>query len=177
MLTTTLHDFDATLTRGGQPKDRESNELVDRYLEILNAKRFPWTLHMRFGKLLGRGGQGVVYLTKRCGADGFTVPVAIKVFSPERYKDTRGYDDAMMRMARVASSVATIQHDNLIYVHDFVDRNRIRMMIMEWVDGFDLHRLLTNQMLVKVKDRVSSRRCEYINRVIVTAGPVHSTLR
>src|SRR5687768_17526103 len=157
MLTTTLHDVDGTLTRGGNAKDRDSNELFSRYLEILDQRRIPWTLHMRFGKLLGRGGQGVVYLTNRCGADGFTVPVAIKVFSPERYIDVRAYDEAMLRMARVASSVAQIQHDNLLYVHDFVDRNRIRMMIMEWVDGFDLHRLLTNQMLEGVKTRVSSR--------------------
>jgi serine/threonine-protein kinase len=83
----------------------------------------------------------------------------------------------MLRMARVASGVAQIQHDNLIYVHDFVDRNRIRMMIMEWVDGFDLHRLLTNQMLDKVRERVNTRRWEYINRVIVTAGPVHPRVK
>jgi serine/threonine-protein kinase len=177
MLTTTMHDVDGTLTRGGHVKDRLSNELFKLYSEILEHKRFPWTLHMRFGKLLGRGGQGVVYLTRRCGADGFTVPVAIKVFSPERYSDGRGYDEAMQRMARVASGVAQIQHDNLIYVHDFVDRFRIRMMIMEWVDGLDLHRLLTNQMLDMVRDRVSNRRFEYINRVIVTSGPVHPRVK
>lgn len=177
MLTTTLHDIDGTLTRGGQVKDRETNELFSRYLEILDQKRIPWTLHMRFGKLLGRGGQGVVYLTNRNGADGFTVPVAVKVFSPERYSDTRTYDEAMRRMARVASSVAQIQHDNLLYVHEFVDRNRIRMMIMEWVDGYDLHRLLTNQMLEAIRTRVSGRRWEYINRVIVTEGPVHPRVK
>lgn len=177
MLTTTLHDIDGTLTGGGKPKDHQANVLIERYIEILDQKRLPWTLHMSFGKLLGRGGQGVVYLTRRCGADGFTVPVAIKVFSPERYESVRSYDDAMLRMARVASSVAQIQHDNLLYVHDFVDRNRIRMMIMEWVDGFDLHRLLTNQMLERVKGRVSGRRWEYINRVIVTNGPVHPRVK
>ena len=31
-------------------------------------------------KLLGRGGQGEVYLTEHLGTDGFTVPVAMKFF-------------------------------------------------------------------------------------------------
>jgi len=48
----------------------------------------------------------------------------------------------MQRMARVSARIAQIQHDNLLYVYNFVDRERIRMMIMEWIDGYDLARLL-----------------------------------
>ena len=69
-------------------------------------------------------------------------PVAIKIFSPDRYDDERAYDDAMQRIADVAAHVAQIQHDNLLDVQNFVDRNRIRMMVMEWVDGYDLEKLL-----------------------------------
>jgi serine/threonine protein kinase len=177
MLTTTIHDVNATYTRGAEAKDRRGNELFDRYLEILDARRLSWTGHVRLGRLLGRGGQGVVYLSERRGADGFTLPVAIKVLSPERYRDARSYDEAMSRMARVSSCVAQIQHDNLLDVHNFVDRNRIRLMVMEWVDGFDLHQLLANHMLDHVKARVSNRRWEYINRVIVTAGSVHARVK
>jgi serine/threonine-protein kinase len=177
MLTTTIHDVNATYTRGAEAKDRRTSELFDRYVEILDQRRLSWTGHVRLGRLLGRGGQGVVYLSERRGADGFTLPVAIKVLSPERFRDSRSYDDAMLRMARVSSCVAQIQHDNLLDVHNFVDRNRIRLMIMEWVDGFDLHQLLTNQMLDKVRSRVSGRRWEYINRVIVTAGPAHARVK
>ncbi|MGE0760570.1 MAG: serine/threonine-protein kinase [Pirellulaceae bacterium] len=182
MLTTTLHDVNATCTRGSDakgnpPADPKPPELLNRYLEILDSRRLSWTGHVRLGRLLGRGGQGVVYLSERRGADGFTLPVAIKVFSPERYRDPRAYDDAMCRMARVSSCVAQIQHDNLLDVHNFVDRNRIRMMVMEWVDGFDLHRLLTNPMLEKVRASVSNRRWEYMNRVIVTSGPVHPRVK
>ena len=42
----------------------------------------------------------------------------------------------------MAARVAQIQQDNLLDVHNFVDRNRIRMMEMEWIDGYDLGRLL-----------------------------------
>jgi serine/threonine-protein kinase len=132
---------------------------------------------MRLTKLLGRGGQGVVYLTERRGADNFTLPVAMKIFAPDRYVDARTYDEAMCRIARVASLVAQIQHDNLLDVHNFVDRDRIRIMVMEWVDGYDLSQLLVPTMLERVKTRVSARRWEYINSVIVTAGPIHPRIK
>ena len=111
-------------------------------------------------KLLGSGGQGVVYLTERRGTDGFTLPVALKIFSPERYEDERAYDEAMGRMAQVAGRVAQIQQDNLLDVHNWVERDRIRMMEMEWVDGFDLARLLTRKMLEQVNHRVSNQTLE-----------------
>ena len=177
MTTTTLHDVNATLTRGGHARDRLPNELLDRYQGILYEKKLNWTTHTRLQKLLGRGGQGVVYLTERRGTDNFTLPVAMKIFSPERYVDARAYDEAMARMARVASLVAQIQHDNLLYVDNFVDRDRIRIMIMEWVDGYDLNRLLVPSMLEMVRTRVSNRRWDYINRVIVTDGPEHPRIK
>jgi serine/threonine-protein kinase len=96
--------------------------------------------------------------------------VALKIFSPARYDDARAYDEAMGRIAQVAARVAQIQQDNLLDVHNFVDRNRIRIMEMEWVDGYDLGRLLTRQMLERTRERVSARRWEYLNNVIVTAG-------
>ena len=95
--------------------------------------------------MLGSGGQGVVYLTERRGTDNFTLPVALKIFSPERYEDERAYDEAMGRMAEVAAHVAQIQQDNLLDVHNWVDRNRIRLMEMEWVDGYDLRPLADPQ--------------------------------
>jgi len=173
MLTTTIHDINATLTRGGRHNhESKPNELVSRYVKIIEEQRLSWTTHIRLQRLLGAGGQGVVYLTERRGADGFTLPVALKIFSPERYEDARVYDEAMARIARVSSLVAQIQHDNLLDVDNFVDRNRIRMMVMEWVDGYDLRQLLVPGMLHRVRSRVSNRRWDYINRVIVTSGPV-----
>ena len=173
MFTTTRHDVFPTLTPDGReaPPERDALELQERYQAILAEKRLNWTIHHQFLRLLGSGGQGVVYLTERRGADGFTLPVAVKMFSPERFHDARSYDEAMARAARVAARVATIQHDNLLDVHNFVDRNRIRMMVMEWIDGYDLSQLLAPWMLERVRDRVSSKRWEYINRVIVTMGP------
>src|SRR5262249_30540791 len=136
-----------------------------------------WTEHLRLMRLLGSGGQGVVYLSQRRGADGFTVPVALKIFSPERYEDARTYDEAMGRMADVAARVSQIQQDNLLDVHNFADRNRIRLMEMEWVDGYDLSQLLTHKMLDNVRQRVSEKRWNYLNNVIITGGPIQPRIK
>jgi len=124
-----------------------------------------------------RGGQGVVYLSERRGADGFTLPIAIKVFSPEKYSDTCSYEEDMSRIAHVAARVAQIQQEHLLSVNNFVDRSRIRMMVMEWIDGYDLAHLLIEDTLARVKDRVSAKRWDYINRVIVTRGITQSRLK
>ena len=42
------------------------------------------------------------------------------------------------------------------------------MMVMEWVDGYDLEQLLVRERLDRVEGRVSRSRWEYINRNITT---------
>ena len=76
----------------------------------------------------------------------------------------------MGRIARVAAQIAQIQQDNLLDVHDWVEHDRIRLMEMEWVDGFDLSRLLTRKMLDWLYHGVSTKRLNKIDDVVVTAG-------
>ena len=174
MLSTTRLAVRATVTHGGDGKlEAFDNELNGLYEQIIQQQRLNWTTHHRLLRVLGRGGQGIVFLTERRGADQFTLPIALKMFSPQRFRSAREYDEAMARVAGVAAHVAQIQHDNLLDVHNFVDQRRIRSMVMEWVDGYDLRRLLTHQMLVAIQPRVTPVRWEYLNRVLVTAGPVH----
>ncbi|NUQ63854.1 MAG: serine/threonine protein kinase [Pirellulales bacterium] len=167
----------ATRTRGGEIAAGRPRELLKRYNEIVTGQRMDWTEHYRLIRRLGSGGQGVVYLGERRGTDRFTMPVALKVFSPERYGDERVYAEAMARIAHVAGHVAKVQQDNLLDVHNWVDRHRIRIMEMEWIDGYDLARLLTPWMYDTIRGRVSSRRWEYINQVIITAGPAQPRLK
>lgn len=177
-MSTTILQQTRTLTFQGQAAEgRCPTDLYDRYDELVQASKLQWTEHLRLGRLLGSGGQGVVYLSQQRGADGFTLPIALKFFSPERYFDERSYVEAMQRMAAVNGRVAQIQHDNVLDVQNFIERNRIRVLQMEWVDGHDLDLLLTPSMLQRAKDRVSNRRWEYINNVIVTAGPVRPRLK
>ncbi|MFP6692408.1 MAG: serine/threonine protein kinase, partial [Pirellulales bacterium] len=158
MSTTTLFREQQTLTFDGSAAEKCPIELLDGYQGILSDQRFSWTGHHRLLRELGSGGQGVVFLTERRGTDNFTLPVALKVFSPSRYETIRHYEEAMNRIAQVAARVAQIQQDNLLDVHNWLERNRIRMMEMEWIDGYDLGRLMTKKMFHRTEARVSRRR-------------------
>ncbi|MEX0678913.1 MAG: serine/threonine-protein kinase [Pirellulales bacterium] len=177
MATTTFHQETHTRNPNGQSVPRCPDELLARYDEVISGQRMSWTEHLHLTRRLGSGGQGVVYLSKRRGTDNFTLPVALKIFSPARYEDARAYDEAMERIAQTAARVAQIQQDNLLDVQNFVDRNRIRIMEMEWIDGYDLSQLLTREMLERTREHVSNRRWDYLNNVIVTAGPTQPRLK
>jgi eukaryotic-like serine/threonine-protein kinase len=179
MTTTLLHET-RTLMYGGDPDQEvqdKANELLEHYMRMIHQPKLGWTEHLRLRRQLGVGGQGVVYLSERRGADNFTLPVALKFFSPERFPDERGYREAMERMAQVSSRVALIQHDNVLDVQNFIERRRIRILEMEWVDGYDLDALMAPAMLDRAKNCVTPRRWDYINRVIATAGPARTRLK
>lgn len=177
MQSTTRHEPYPTITQKGSPGAEIDPLLLERYEELTRVGKVSWTGHHHMLRLLGRGGQGEVYLTEYRGTDGFTVPVAMKVFSPERYAGGRAYNEAMLRVATIAARVALIQHDNLLDVQNFFERDRIRIMMMEWVDGYDLRQLTSPKCLHLLHGRVSSRRWRYINEVILTEGPEQSRFK
>ena len=144
---------------------------------MLGEEWHQWHEEVRFIRQLGSGGQGVVFLSERRGTDKFALPVAIKVFSPERYHDDKGYDEAMRQLAHIASRIAQIQHDNLLDVHHWRSRERIRVMEMEWVDGFDLNQLLRNDVLDRLETHLRPSRWKHLNDVVVTKGPVQARLK
>ncbi len=174
---TTTNSMSPTVSFDGQRSIEPPKELLSAYQSLLTREHITWTYHPKLMRMIGRGGQGVVFLSQRRGADGFTVPIALKVFSPERFEDVASYQQAMQRIARVAAHIAQIQHDNLLDVQDFYDRNQIRVMAMEWVDGFDLRWLLENEHLQAIRHRVGAHRWRYINDVIVTTGDTQARMK
>ncbi|MBM4022255.1 MAG: serine/threonine protein kinase [Planctomycetes bacterium] len=177
MSTTILREERPTISAAGDVGSSCPEELLARYSEILGSGRLAWTEHHALTRRLGAGGQGVVFLTTRRGAGNFTLPVALKIFSPERYETEGLYLEAMDRIASVAARVAQIQQDNLLDVQNFVEQRRIRIMEMEWIDGYDLSRLLAPELLAQTRANVDDDRWQYLNNVCVTAGPKQSRLK
>lgn len=174
---TTRYEPNPTITAEGSTGAKTDPKLMAAYERLGKAGKVSWTGHHHMLRLLGRGGQGEVYLTEYRGTDGFTVPVAMKIFSPERYDGNAAYTEAMGRVASIAARVALIQHDNLLDVQNFFERDRVRIMMMEWVDGYDLRQLMSPRCLHVLKGHVSSRRWRYINEVILTEGPDQSRFK
>ena len=151
--------------------------LFARYEEIAWAPELQWGARYRKMHLLGAGGQGAVFLGHRLGTRGFVRPVALKVFSPESYRDAASYQEDMFKVAQVASSVATIQHDNVVDIHDFIDQAGISVMEMEWLDGYDLRHVLAPTMVQSTRERLSAERWQYVERVILAVGPAQTRLK
>ncbi|MEZ6108699.1 MAG: hypothetical protein R3B96_22115 [Pirellulaceae bacterium] len=131
-------------------------QLMANYAQVLDDRKLSWTSHLRFTKRLGVGGQGVVFLSDRKGADGFSLPVAVKVFSPERFASADEYAAGMARISRVASRIARLQHDNLLMLQNFLEKHQIRVLAMEWIEGFDLRVLTRPKTLNLIEANVAA---------------------
>jgi serine/threonine-protein kinase len=161
----------------GAGPGRCEEALLARYREIAGADELHGAARYRKLRLLGTGGQGAVYLARRLGADGFARPVALKAFSPESYRDARSYREDMARVGQVAARVATVQHDNVVAIHDFTDQGGVRVMEMEWLDGYDLRAVLSRRMLDRTRRRLAPERWRDVSRVILAAGPAQPRLK
>lgn len=152
-------------------------ELTLRYRAILAGTDPDWSSGCRDLSLIGRGGQGVVFFAMREGSDGFALPVALKVFSPEPYRTPEAYAEDMTRVAGVAARVAAVQHENLVAVHHFSEHRGVRVMRMEWVDGLDLRQVLTPTTMEKTRERLSPEHLRFVEDVVLTSGPVQSRFK
>jgi serine/threonine-protein kinase len=167
--------FERTITQAGisPATDGCSEELRNNYYALLDQPQVNWHDDVQFKYMLGQGGQGFVFLSDLRGTEGFVLPVAVKIFSPERFGSDALYEDEMYNMAKITAKVARIQHDHLLMVRNWHSTNRIHFMSMEWIEGFDLSQLLRQEMLDYLQKNVSPSRWRYINNVVVTGGTMH----
>jgi serine/threonine-protein kinase len=88
---------------------------------------------------LGGGGMAEVFLARTMGAEGFSRPVAIKRVLDGLSRDPQ-FADMFIAEAQLS---ARLQHPNLVSVLDFDrDSDGGLFLVMELVDGVDLHHLL-----------------------------------
>jgi len=147
------------------------------YTKLLQRRGIDWRSERRFIKQLGFGGQGSVMLAERRGAASFSIPVALKFFSPLAFRSLEMYEQEMHRLAEVSAIVARIQVDHLVSVHSFQFENGIYVLEMEWIDGFDLLHILRRETLAVVHESVTETRWANITERVITNGEVDCRLK
>jgi len=155
----------------------EVQSLHEFYSALLLRRGLDWTSERTFIKRLGIGGQGCVMLAERRGAASFSIPVALKFFSPLAFDSPLKYEQEMHRLAEVSAIVARIQVDHLVSVHAFQIDSGIYVLEMEWIDGFDLLHILRRETLAIVHDAVSETRWANITERVITTGEVDCRLK
>jgi predicted Ser/Thr protein kinase len=96
------------------------------------APHFP---QLEIFECLGRGGMGVVYRARQKALNRF---VALKLLAPERVGDAKFAE----RFAREAQALAALNHPNIVTIYDFGQAGGFYYLLMEFVDGANLRRLL-----------------------------------
>ena len=166
-----------TVLRGETLEGSPVKELLERYTKLTASGSLAFSENLHLVRLLGSGGQGRVYLSYRQGVDRFKVPVAFKFFSPSTFASVEKYLAFMANHAKVAAIVNQIQQDNLLNVHNWRHIQGIRVMEMEWVDGYDLNRLMTYRMYDWLKENLPENRWKNMKKVVVTEGITRPRLK
>jgi eukaryotic-like serine/threonine-protein kinase len=91
----------------------------------------------RILELLGRGGMGSVFL---CEHVRMRRLVAVKVLPQERETD----QSTLARFEREAQAVAALDHPNIVRAFDIDHVEGRHFLVMEFIDGIDLHSLVAN---------------------------------
>jgi tRNA A-37 threonylcarbamoyl transferase component Bud32 len=91
-------------------------------------------------KRIGSGGMADVYLARARGEAGFEKQVAVKVMHPHLARNDRAVEH-FLDEARLASR---IDHPNVVQIQDLGKVGNDYIIVMEYVDGVDLEKLLAS---------------------------------
>jgi serine/threonine protein kinase len=105
----------------------------------------------RLLRLLGTGGMSSVYLAEHATLRHL---VAIKVLPVKRAEGT----SFLERFQREARASARLNHPNLARVSDIDSFGDVHFMVMEYVDGVDLHARVKNEGPLPVREAVDLAR-------------------
>ena len=96
---------------------------------------------------LGRGGMGVVYQATQVDLGR---PVVLKVLAP----DWLGDAEALARFEREARGLSSLQHPNIVTIHDFGKVDGRAFIVMEYVAGETLDRFVRRKGHLTLADFV-----------------------
>src|SRR5512138_1635095 len=92
-------------------------------------------LHYRILEKIGEGGMGAVYKAQDTHLDRF---VAVKVLPHDRMSDP----DRRQRFAQEARAASSLNHPNIVVVHDIAAERGLDFIVMEYVEGKTLDALV-----------------------------------
>ncbi len=120
---------------------------------------------------LGEGGMGTVYKALHTKLD---THVAIKVLAEERMRDSA----SVARFEREMKAVGKLRHPNIVQAFDAGEEHGTHYLVMEYVDGLDLSKLVEQIGPLPIADA-----CELIRQAAVglqaayEAGLVHRDIK
>ncbi|MCB9671277.1 MAG: serine/threonine protein kinase [Alphaproteobacteria bacterium] len=92
----------------------------------------------RIVRPLSKGGMALVYEARRESLAGVSPRVAIKLILPE-HKESRTFKELFINEARLGASM---QHQNLVGIQDFDSEGDTFFLVMEFVEGLTLRRII-----------------------------------
>jgi len=110
---------------------------------------------------IGTGGMGQVFL---CEHPHLKRRAAVKVLSTDRAKDP----GLLGRFLREARAAASLNHPNIVSAFDVDSENGLHYLVMEFVDGRDLHRIVREDGTLPIE-----KACEYIRQSAVGLQHAH----
>jgi len=118
--------------------------------------------HYRIVEKLGDGGMGVVYRARDTRLDR---TVAIKVLRPEALSDP----ERKRRFEQEAKSASALNHPNIVTIHDIDSAEGVEFIVMEYVDGHPLDRLIREGGLAL------GQALDYAAQIAAALGAAHET--
>lgn len=110
---------------------------------------------------LGRGGMGVVYKARQISTKRL---VAIKVIRQDRLQ----HEESVRRFRREAQAAARLLHPNIVHVFDSDHTGDTHYLVMEFVDGITLDRLVSERGPLSVE-----RACDVVRQAALGLQHAH----
>ncbi|HSG69626.1 MAG TPA: protein kinase, partial [Planctomycetaceae bacterium] len=115
----------------------------------------------RIVDLLGKGGMGDVYQAEHIVMNR---PVALKIINRELVKKSQ----AVERFRREVHAAARLSHPNIVTAHDAEQAGELHFLVMEFVDGIDLSRLVKERGALPVHEA-----CDYARQAALGLQHAH----